>query len=94
MRLVAFHKRLNNKEMKAERCCMKRLNTILNTIMGAFAGVFIGYTIYTVWDFKSHPGLYALTSAPWYSSILVHGAVTLAVLVICVVIKVVLKRKS
>lgn len=73
---------------------MKRLNTILNTVIGASAGVFIGYSIYTFWDFKTHPGLYALTSAPWYSSILMHGAVTLAVLVICVVIKVVMKRKS
>lgn len=73
---------------------MKRLNPILNTIMGAFAGVFLGSAIYTVWDYKSHPGLYALTSAPWYSSILVHGAVTFAVLVICAVIKVVMKRKS
>ena len=73
---------------------MKRLNTILNTVMGAFAGVFIGYSIYTFWDFKTHPGFYALTSAPWYSSVLVHGAVTLAVLVICAVIKVVMKRKD
>lgn len=73
---------------------MKRLNTILNTVMGAFAGGFIGYSIYTFWDFKTHPGLYALTSAPWYSSVLVHGAVTLVVLVICAVIKVVVKRKD
>ena len=73
---------------------MKRLNTILNTVMGAFAGVFIGYSIYTFWDFKTHPGLYALTPDPWYSSVLVHGAVTLAVLVICAVIKVVMKRKD
>ena len=73
---------------------MKRLNTILNTIMGSFAGVFIGYSIYTFWDFKTHPGLYALTSAPWYSSILVHSAVTLVILAICAGIKIVMKRKK
>ena len=29
-----------------------------------------------VWDYHARPGLYALTSAPWYTSIVMHGSLT------------------
>jgi ABC-type antimicrobial peptide transport system permease subunit len=73
---------------------MKRLNIILNTIMGAFIGVFIGRGIYVIWDFKTHPELYAVQSAPWYTSILVYGAFTIVVLLVCIVIKAIIKSKQ
>ena len=73
---------------------MKKLNTILNIIMGSCIGVFIGMSIYQFYDYYSHPGLYELTSAPWYTSILVHGVVTVTVLLICVIIKVIIKFKE
>ena len=73
--------------------CMKRLNTILNTIIGAFVGVFIGHGGYVIWNFKTRPELYAMQSAPWYTSILVYGAFTIVVLLICFVIKAIIKRK-
>jgi ABC-type antimicrobial peptide transport system permease subunit len=73
---------------------MKRLNIILNTIMGAFIGVFIGRGIYVIWDFKAHPELYAVQSAPWYTSILVYGAFTIVVLLVCIVIKAIIKSKQ
>ena len=73
---------------------MKKLNTILNTIMGAFVGVFVGHGIYIVWDFKTHPELYAMQSAPWYTSILVYGAFTFAILLICIVVKVIIKYQA
>lgn len=77
----------------AKECvCMKKLNTLINIIMGAFIGVFIGHVIYVVWDFKTRPELHALQSAPWYTSILLYGAFTLAVLLVCVMIKVIIKR--
>ena len=66
---------------------MKKLNFILNIIMGTFVGVFIGHCIHVVLDFKKHPELYAMQSAPWYTSILVYGAFTLVVLVICIGLK-------
>ena len=72
---------------------MKRLNMILNTIMGASAGVLIGHGIYVVRDFKTHPELYIIQSAPWYTSILMYGAFTLVVLLVCIVIKAIVKRK-
>jgi ABC-type antimicrobial peptide transport system permease subunit len=73
---------------------MKRLNTILNTIMDAFIGGFIGHGIYVIWDFKTHPELYAIQSAPWYTSILVYGAFTIVVLLVCIVIKAIIKSKQ
>lgn len=73
---------------------MKKLSTISNTIMGACVGVFIGHSIYIAYDFKKYPEIYAMQSAPWYSSILVYGTFTLAVLLICVVIKAIIKHKQ
>lgn len=73
---------------------MKKLNTIINTIMGTFVGVFVGHGIYIVWDFKTHPELYAMQSAPWYTSILVYGAFTFVILLICIVVKVIIKYKA
>ncbi len=58
---------------------MKKLNRILDIILGTFLGVFIGHAIYICWDYKAHPQMYAMQSAPWYTSILVYGAFTLAV---------------
>ena len=68
-----------------------RLMDVLNVIMGAFMGVFIGHGILEVWRFKTRPELYAMQSAPWYTSILVHGALTIVVTVVCLVVKAILK---
>ena len=66
---------------------MKKLNALLNVVMGTFAGVFIGNGIYVVWNYKMRPELYATQSSPWYTSILVSGIVTFAMLLICTAIK-------
>lgn len=74
-----------------------KLIDVLNGIMGAFTGVFLGHGILEVWRYHSRPELYAMQSAPWYTSILVYGAFTVVVLAVCIVIKIVLKyyaRKS
>lgn len=72
---------------------LKKINQILNTIIGAFIGVFIGHGIYRLWDFKSHPDLYAMQSAPWYTSILLWGIVTVVIVVIAVIIKLIIRKK-
>ncbi|MCD8067258.1 MAG: hypothetical protein LUE06_02520 [Oscillospiraceae bacterium] len=71
---------------------MKKLNIFLNILIGAFVGVFVGHGIYVCWDFKTHPDLYAAWSAPWYTSILAYGAAALAVVVVAVVAKIVIKK--
>ena len=73
---------------------MKKLNDALNCMMGAFIGVFIGFACFRVWDFQTSPELYAMQSAPWYTSILVYGAVTAVELLVCMVIKGIIKHKQ
>ena len=72
---------------------LKKLNLILNTIIGSFIGVFIGHGIYVLWDFKAHPDLYAMQSAPWYTSILLYGVMTIIVVAIAVIIKLIIRKK-
>ena len=72
---------------------LKKANLILNTIIGAFIGVFIGNGIYVFWDFKTHPDLYAMRSAPWYTGILVSGIETAVVLAIAIIAKLVIRHK-
>ena len=55
---------------------MERLYGILKTAMWAFIGVFAGMSIARWIDYRTRPGLYALASALWYQSIVVHAAVT------------------
>lgn len=43
---------------------MKKINIIINIFIAVFIGVFIGHGVYTVWDFKTHPELYVVQSAP------------------------------
>ena len=72
---------------------MNKLNSLLNIIMGAFIGVFIGRAIFIILDYKTHPELYAMQSAPWYTSILQYAIFTVILLLICLVIKALSKRK-
>ena len=73
---------------------MKKLNHMLNIIIGSVMGAFVGRGLYIAWNFKTRPELYAMQSAPWYTSILVDGAFALAVLLICIVIKVIIKKNG
>ena len=72
---------------------LKKLNHILNIVIGSFIGVFIGHGIYVYWDYKTHPDLYAMQSAPWYTSIFVYGVVTLIILVVFAVAKSIIRKK-
>ena len=73
---------------------MKKLNHILNIIIGSVMGAFVGRCLGIAWNFKTHPDLYAMQSAPWYTSLLVDGAFVLVVLLVCIVIKVIIKVKG
>ncbi|WP_418746125.1 hypothetical protein [Frisingicoccus sp.] len=72
---------------------LKKINGFLNIVIGSFVGVFIGFSIYKLLDYKAHPDLYAMQSAPWYMSILVQGIVTVVVLVAAVLIKMIIRNK-
>lgn len=71
---------------------MKHINRILNIVAGAAIGVFLGNSIFVFWEYKTHPGLYAMRSAPWYTGILVYGIFTVLTLLIVGIIKWILKK--
>lgn len=72
---------------------LRKINGLLNIVIGSFVGVFIGFSIYKLWDYKAHPDLYAMQSAPWYTGILVHGIFTVVVLVMAVLVKLIIRDK-
>lgn len=65
----------------------KRVRAGLNLFMGTMVGVFLGSSLYTCWERAAWPGLYAMMSAPWYTSILLHAAVTAVYVGLALVIK-------
>ncbi len=72
---------------------LKKINHILNIIIESFIGVFIGHGIYVFWDYKTRPDLYAMQSAPWYTSILVYGLFTIVVLIAGIIIKLIIRLR-
>lgn len=72
---------------------LKKINSILNVIIGSCIGVFVGHGIYVCWDYKAHPGLYAMQSAPWYTTILVYGLFTFVVLIVVIIIKLIIRHR-
>ena len=70
-----------------------RINKFLNVVMGCCVGFFAGYSAYTAYDFKKHPGLYAMQSAPWYTGILLYGALTLGVILLALIAKIIIRKK-
>lgn len=71
---------------------LKRINRFLNIITGCSVGVFIGYGIYKYWHYRKYPDLYVGYSAPWYTSILLYGVITLIVLTVCIILKIIFRK--
>ena len=72
---------------------LRKLNYFFNIVIGSFIGVFIGFGIYKFWYFKTYPNLYAMQSAPWYTELLLDGALVAVVAVVCIILKLVIGRK-
>ena len=72
---------------------LKKLNQITNITIGSFVGVFIGCGIYVFCDYKKHPDLYAMQSAPWYTSIFAYGIVMLIFVTVAVIAKLIIRKK-
>ena len=62
--------------MRSLRTKLVMIMVILILALMCVIGAFLGSTIYTCWDYHARPGLYALTSAPWYTSIVMCGILT------------------
>lgn len=73
---------------------LKKLNTFLNILMGSFFGVFVGRTISNYRWYQTHPEIYVGNSAPWYCFEALQSLMLfLAVVVICVIIKLIIRHK-
>ena len=72
---------------------LKKLNYFLNIVTGTSIGVFIGRGAYVFLDYKKHPDLYAMQSAPWYTSILINGIFTIVLLIVAGIIKLAIRKK-
>ena len=73
---------------------LRKLNCFLNIVIGSSIGVFIGFGIYKFWHFKTYPNLYAIQSAPWYTELLLDGALVAVVVVVCIILKLIIRKKS
>jgi len=72
----------------------KRINELINIIIGVSIGVFTGYGLYSFLDFKSHPELYAMQSAPWYIRLILWGSVTIGIVAIAAIIKLIIRKRT
>ena len=73
---------------------MKELNTVLNILMGSFFGVFIGDLRSTYRHYRQFREIYEATnSAPWYYGTADSLILFLSVVIICVVIKLIVRKK-
>ena len=73
---------------------MKRLNQILDILIGCFIGAFLGSGVSRFLDFKSHPDLYAIQSAPWCVSIISQGIIITIIVIILILIIVIMNKKK
>lgn len=73
---------------------LEKINMFLNIIMCSCIGTLLGHGAYIFWDYKKHPDLYAMQSAPWYTSILFYGVATLVVLIVAGAVKGIIRHRQ
>ena len=72
---------------------MKKLYQILRTAILCVVGVFAGTSIHQYIDYRQRPGMFALSSAPWYTSIQIDAIFTAAVVLLLLLAMQIVKRK-
>lgn len=75
-----------------EGIAMKRFDQLLNIICCVFIGIFIASFGYTIFDYIHHPGYYIVQSSPWYTPLIVRGIFTLLIIIVCIGIKIIIKK--
>ena len=71
----------------------RTLNIILNCIIGILIVAFLVSSLYRYWDYQARPDFYAVMSAPWYLSIQLSGIAAAVVIVVCLVLKRIFRRR-
>lgn len=72
---------------------MKRFYGILRIVMWSVIGVFIGGSLYKWYDYKTHPDLYAMQSAPWYLGIVTGAVITMAAVTILLIMMGLIRKR-
>lgn len=72
----------------------EKISFYLRLFAGCVFGVFLGNSIYRFYDFKTHPDLYAMQSAPWYTSLISSGLIAIGLIVLSLGISAILKKKK
>ena len=72
---------------------LKRINELLNIIIGSAVGVSVGHGMYVYGHHMKYPELYAMQSAPWYTSVLLYSGFALATVTVSFILKMVLRKR-
>ncbi len=72
---------------------LKRLYDILSVALWCAVGLFVAASLSVVFDYIVHPDLYAMTSAPWYSAIIVNALLSAAVIALLLIARLFIKRR-
>lgn len=72
---------------------MKKLYNLLKYVIFASFYVIVVKTSMDFYEYKRFPKLYSSYSAPWYTEALLYSAASFAVIVICVVLRVIIRHK-
>ena len=72
----------------------KRTRNLLRGITIATIGGFIGNAAYVCWHYTTHSELYAMQSAPWYTSILTSAIVSASIVIIALVPLIIFRCRS
>ena len=72
---------------------MEKVYRILKTALWCIVGVFIGRSLYTCYEYKTYPELYAMQSAPWYYGILMNGVLIVVVVAGILIVMALLKKR-
>lgn len=74
---------------------MKKWNKRLNAAMISAVTIFVTRMLLDFFDYKVfRPDMYLVRSAPWYTASLLYGAITLGILLVCMLMKAMIKYRQ
>lgn len=72
---------------------MKKLYNFLKYVIYASFYVIVIKISMDFYEYKRFPNLYSSYSAPWYTEALLYSAASFAVIIICVVLRAIIRHK-
>ncbi len=73
---------------------MRRLQIGLTAMIVSILASFSGYTAYSFWHYLTYPEVHLAESAPWYTGVILYGAIALLTIIICTLLKLILRRAA